>query len=43
MLEYWSGPSGDYGFPGNVKFELKIDTDLYEFVKVFKGGEGRRR
>ena len=35
MMEYWSGPSSDYTFPKNIKFEHKIDTDLYDFVKVF--------
>ena len=34
MLEYWGGPAQSYVFPKNVKFEHKIDTDLYEFVKV---------
>ncbi|CAF0767358.1 unnamed protein product [Brachionus calyciflorus] len=34
MLEYWTGPLNDYKFPKNVLFESKMDTDLYEFVKV---------
>ena len=34
MVEYWSGPSTSYSFPRNVLFEQKLDTDLYEFVKV---------
>ena len=34
MLEYWGGVAQSYGFPKNVKFEHKIDTDLYEFVRV---------
>ena len=34
MLEYWSGPAHSYGFPKNVGFEHKVDTDLYEFAKV---------
>ena len=36
MVEYWGGPSSDYGFPKNIKFEHKIDTDLYDFAKVCK-------
>ena len=35
MLEYWSGPSTGYSFPKNVLFQHKLDTDLYEFVKVY--------
>jgi peptidylprolyl isomerase domain and WD repeat-containing protein 1 len=34
MIEYWTGPLNDYKFPKNVKFNSKMDTDLYEFVKV---------
>uniref|UniRef100_A0A0N5AIS8 peptidylprolyl isomerase n=1 Tax=Syphacia muris TaxID=451379 RepID=A0A0N5AIS8_9BILA len=34
MVEYWSGPKHDYGFPKNVRWECKTDTDLYEFVKI---------
>ena len=34
MVEYWSGPANDYVFPKNIKFEHKIDTDLYDFAKV---------
>ena len=33
MIEYWSGPKGDYEMPKNVQFESKLDTDLYEFAK----------
>lgn len=33
MLEYWSGST--YSFPKAVKFESKLDTDLYEFIKVY--------
>ena len=33
MLEYWSGAKSDYGFPKNVMFESKLDTDLFEFAK----------
>ena len=36
MIEYWTGPTNDYRFPKNVEFESKMDTDLYEFVKVTK-------
>lgn len=36
MVEYWTGPNNDYKFPKNVGFESKMDTDLYEFVKVIK-------
>lgn len=34
MIEYWSGPRNDYEFPKNVKFDSKLDTDLYEFAKA---------
>lgn len=34
MLEYWSGPSSGFAFPKSVLFQHKMDTDLYEFVKV---------
>lgn len=34
MVEYWAGPRGDYQFPRNLSWESKIDTDLYEFLKV---------
>lgn len=34
MIEYWSGPATEYSFPKNVSFQHKMDTDLYEFVKV---------
>ena len=34
MVEYWTGPTNEYKFPKNVLFESKMDTDLYEFVKV---------
>lgn len=34
MVEYWSGPNNDYKFPKNVLYESKMETDLYEFVKV---------
>lgn len=34
MVEYWSGPGQEYGFPKAAKFQHKIDTDLYEFAKV---------
>ena len=34
MVEYWSGPAQEYGFPRAAKFQHKIDTDLYEFAKV---------
>ncbi|XP_064385842.1 peptidylprolyl isomerase domain and WD repeat-containing protein 1-like [Halichondria panicea] len=33
MVEYWSGPAQEYGFPRAAKFQHKIDTDLYEFAK----------
>lgn len=33
MLEYWTGGSTDYGFPKNITFESKVETDLYEFCK----------
>ena len=34
MIEYWTGPKFDYKFPRNVSYESKMDTDLYEIVKV---------
>ncbi|KAF6202301.1 hypothetical protein GE061_004699 [Apolygus lucorum] len=34
ILEYWCGAKRNYQFPKIVKFESKLDTDLYEFVKV---------
>ena len=34
MLEYWGGHSQEFAFPKCVKFEHKVDTDLYEFVRV---------
>ncbi|XP_041985082.1 peptidylprolyl isomerase domain and WD repeat-containing protein 1 [Aricia agestis] len=33
IVEYWTGPKHEYQFPRNVKFESKLDTDLFEFVK----------
>ncbi|XP_050432168.1 peptidylprolyl isomerase domain and WD repeat-containing protein 1 [Adelges cooleyi] len=33
ILEYWSGPKTDYQFPKCAKFESKLDTDLFEFVR----------
>ncbi|CAH1243726.1 PPWD1 [Branchiostoma lanceolatum] len=33
MVDYWSGPAGEYKFPKNVGFEFKTDTSLYEFAK----------
>ena len=33
MVEYWSGSRNDYKFPKSVKFESKVETDLYEFAK----------
>ncbi len=35
MIEYWTGPKYDYIFPKNVRFESKLDTDLFEFMKVY--------
>jgi hypothetical protein len=35
MIEFWSGPMDNYGFPETVAWEYKTDTDLYEFCKVF--------
>lgn len=32
LIEYWSPESLE--FPKNVDFELKSDTDLFEFAKV---------
>lgn len=33
IIEYWTGPKYDYQFPKKVKFESKLDTDLYDFFK----------
>ena len=33
MLEYWTGPKHDYQYPRNVRFESKLDTDLFEFAR----------
>ncbi|XP_036371263.1 peptidylprolyl isomerase domain and WD repeat-containing protein 1-like [Octopus sinensis] len=33
MLEYWTGPKRDYGFPKNISWLYKTDTDLYDFIK----------
>lgn len=32
-MEYWTGPKNEYKFPKSVKFESKLDTDLFEFAK----------
>lgn len=34
MLEYWTGPKTDYKFPKRIGFDSKMDTDLYDFMKV---------
>lgn len=33
MIEYWAGHRQDFIFPKNLKFESKLDTDLFQFVK----------
>src|SRR5665811_577441 len=33
MIEYWTGHKSDFQFPKNLKFESKLDTDLFEFAK----------
>ncbi|XP_037295171.1 LOW QUALITY PROTEIN: peptidylprolyl isomerase domain and WD repeat-containing protein 1-like [Manduca sexta] len=33
IVEYWTGPKHEYCFPKNVRFESKLDTDLFDFVK----------
>lgn len=33
MIEYWSGLKRDFKFPKCVKFDSKLDTNLYELVK----------
>lgn len=33
MVEYWTGYKSDFQFPKNLKFESKLDTDLFQFVK----------
>lgn len=32
MVECWSGST--HSFPKTMQFESKLDTDLYEFIKV---------
>jgi peptidylprolyl isomerase domain and WD repeat-containing protein 1 len=32
MMEYWQ-PRGTYGLPDGVKWEMKSETDLFEFAK----------
>uniref|UniRef100_A0A1I7WZ24 peptidylprolyl isomerase n=1 Tax=Heterorhabditis bacteriophora TaxID=37862 RepID=A0A1I7WZ24_HETBA len=34
MIEYWSGAKKDYGFPDNIHWKYKTETDLYEFMRV---------
>ena len=34
MVEFWTGPKGDYKFSKNLEWEYKTETDWYEFVKV---------
>ncbi|CAJ0586923.1 unnamed protein product, partial [Mesorhabditis spiculigera] len=34
MVEYWCGQKDDFQFPNFVKFDSKMDTDLYEFLKA---------
>jgi peptidylprolyl isomerase domain and WD repeat-containing protein 1 len=33
IIEYWTGPKNDYQLPRSVRFDSKLDTDLFEFVK----------
>lgn len=33
MIEYWA-PEEPFELPSNLKFEMKSETDLYEFRKV---------
>lgn len=33
LLEYWQSAKYDYKFPNTVKFESKLDTNLFEFAK----------
>lgn len=33
MIEYWSADP-EYGHPEAVNWDMKLDTDLYLFVKV---------
>ncbi|KAK9508026.1 hypothetical protein O3M35_007777 [Rhynocoris fuscipes] len=33
IIEYWTGSKYNFTFPKIVKFESKLDTDLYEFAK----------
>jgi WD40 repeat protein len=35
MVEYWS-PEEPFGLPDNLNFEMKSQTDLYEFRKVIR-------
>ena len=32
IIEYWS--SSTFEFPKNLKFQFKIDTDLFDLIKV---------
>ncbi|KAL1116132.1 hypothetical protein AAG570_005627 [Ranatra chinensis] len=33
IIEYWTGTRSGYAYPKQVRFESKLDTDLFEFVK----------
>ena len=33
VIEYWN--ASDYGFPSNLDFRFKSETDLFEFAKVY--------
>ncbi|XP_013137503.1 PREDICTED: peptidylprolyl isomerase domain and WD repeat-containing protein 1 [Papilio polytes] len=33
IIEYWTGPKHEFQYPKNVKFQSKLETDLFDFVK----------
>lgn len=33
IIEYWTGPKHEFEYPRCVKFDSKLDTDLFDFVK----------
>ena len=34
MVEFWTGPKGDYQYTKGLEWQYKTDTDWYDFVKV---------
>lgn len=39
MIEFWSGAKKDYEFPTNLRWESKLDTDFFEFLKVLSSSD----